>query len=102
MQIELNEMGYEVGRFKVRRLMKQLHLLAQRPKQHHYPIGGKASAVASNSLNRQFNPEQPNTLWAGDITYIRTGQGWLYLAVVVSCSHGKLLAGLFQINPIVN
>jgi len=32
MQIELNEMGYSIGRFKVRQLMKQLHLLAQRPK----------------------------------------------------------------------
>ncbi|RKZ99929.1 MAG: IS3 family transposase, partial [Gammaproteobacteria bacterium] len=60
MQIELNEMGYKIGRFKVRRMMEQLNLLAKRPKQHHYPIGGQPTAVASNSQKRQFNPEQTN------------------------------------------
>jgi putative transposase len=92
MQIELNEMVYKAGRFKVRRLMKQLNLLAKRPKQHRYPVGGKPSAIASNSLNRQFNPEQPNTHWAGDITYIRTGQGWLYLAVIVEWFSRKIIS----------
>jgi putative transposase len=99
MHIELNEMGYKVGRFKVRRLMKQLNLLAKRPKQHRYPIGGKPSAIASNSLNRQFNPEQPNTHWAGDITYIRTGQGWLYLAVVVELFSRKIISWAFSDKP---
>ena len=92
MQIELNEMGYKIGRFRVRRMMKQLNLVAKCPKQHRYPTGGKPSAVASNSLNRQFNPEQPNAHWAGDITYIRTGQGWLYLAVVVELFSRKIIS----------
>jgi transposase InsO family protein len=39
--------------------------------------------VAPNVLNREFYPERPNTVWAGDITYIPTGEGWLYLAVVL-------------------
>ncbi|HIF9408610.1 TPA: hypothetical protein ACX6R8_000446 [Photobacterium damselae] len=37
---------------------------------------GLASVIAPNKLNRQFNPEQLNTYWSGDITYIRTQQGW--------------------------
>src|SRR5207253_2588716 len=39
--------------------------------------------TAPNILNRQFSPTRPNQAWAADITYIRTLQGWLYLAVVI-------------------
>lgn len=44
---------------------------------------GEASIVAPNRLQRQFNPDAPNERWVTDITYIRTDEGWLYLAVVV-------------------
>ena len=50
-------------------------------------------------MNRQFNPEQPNTHWAGDITYIRTGQGWLYLAVVVELFSRKVISWAFSDKP---
>ena len=46
---------------------------------HEYPI-------AENLVQRRFSPEEigaPNRCWAGDITYIMTGEGWLYLAVVI-------------------
>ena len=39
--------------------------------------------VAANVLNRQFTVAQPNQVWAGDITYVWTTEGWLYLAVVL-------------------
>ena len=42
-----------------------------------------ALPVAANVLARQFNPQAPNRAWVGDITYIRTRSGWLYLAVVL-------------------
>ena len=42
-----------------------------------------ALPLAANVLARQFNPEAPNRAWVGDITYIRTRSGWLYLAVVL-------------------
>jgi putative transposase len=41
------------------------------------------SVVSANTLERQFNPTQPNQRWVTDITYIRTHEGWLYLAVVI-------------------
>lgn len=44
---------------------------------------GTTAIVAANTLDRQFNPTQPNQLWGTDITYIRTNEGWLYLAVVI-------------------
>lgn len=58
---EVRELGFNVGRYKVRRLMRQLKLVAKRPKQHRYPAYGKLSAIAPNMLNRQFNPEIANT-----------------------------------------
>ena len=45
--------------------------------------GGKPSAVAPNHLDRQFEVAKPNTHWVTDITYLRTHEGWLYLAVVI-------------------
>ncbi len=39
--------------------------------------------MSPNRLQRQFNPDAPDERWVTDITYIRTHEGWLYLAVVV-------------------
>ena len=48
--------------------------------------------TAPNSLDRQFTADQPNQRWAADITYIRTGEGWLYLAVVMDL-YSKVIVG---------
>ena len=64
--------------------MQTLLLEAKRPKQFHYIIAGKLNVIAPKSLNMWFNPPHTNFDWTGDITYIRTGQGWLYLAIVVN------------------
>ncbi|MCK5356640.1 MAG: IS3 family transposase, partial [Methyloprofundus sp.] len=45
--------------------------------------GGKPSKVADNLLSRQFNPPAPNQVWVSDITYIRTYEGFLYVATVM-------------------
>jgi putative transposase len=48
---------------------------------------GQAQTVAPNQLNREFTVTQPETVYVGDITYLPTGEGWLYLAVVLDlCS----------------
>lgn len=99
MALELQEQGFSVGRYKVRQLMKALRLKAKRPKQHRYPQGGVPSVIAPNLLNRQFAPEQANHIWSGDLTYIRTGQGWLYLAVVMDLYSRKVVSWAFSDKP---
>ncbi|MDP2556293.1 IS3 family transposase [Photobacterium damselae subsp. piscicida] len=96
---ELKDMGFTVGLEKVRRWMKKLNLVAKRPKLHRYPSGGLASVIAPNKLNRQFNPEQLNTYWSGDITYIRTQQGWLYLAIIMDLCSRRVISWAFSDKP---
>ncbi|WP_407435980.1 hypothetical protein [Lelliottia sp.] len=76
MCIELREQGFKVDRYRVRQITKTLMLVAKRPGRHYSPRGGKPAVVAANLLNRLFNPETLNTWWSGDITYLRTAQGW--------------------------
>ena len=47
--------------------------------------------VAPNRLQRNFTASKPNQKWAGDITYIRTNEGWLYLAVVIDLYSRKVI-----------
>lgn len=96
---ELNAQGYLLGRYKVRRVMKNLSLKAKRPKQHRYPTIGQMSSIAPNTLNRQFNPAQSNNHWTGDITYIRTSQGWLYLAIVLDLYSRRVVGWAFSGQP---
>lgn len=99
MRAELNAQGYELGRFKVRRVMKDLALKARRPRQHRYPVIGQMSSIAPNTLNRQFKPAQSNSHWTGDITYIRTSQGWLYLAIVLDLYSRRVVSWAFSSQP---
>lgn len=96
---ELNAQGYLLGRYKVRRVMKNLSLKAKRPKQHRYPSIGQVSSIAPNTLNRQFKPAQSNSHWTGDITYIRTSQGWLYLAIVLDLYSRRVVGWAFSGQP---
>lgn len=73
-----------IGRNRVRRLMKDGNLQARR--RRPYKVTTKSDhdhPVADNHLDRQFQPAQPNQAWVGDITYLPTCEGWLYLAVVI-------------------
>ncbi|MCV5332577.1 IS3 family transposase, partial [Escherichia coli] len=52
--------------------------------------------VSPNRLQRQFNPDAPDKRWVTDITYIRTHEGWLYLAVVVDLFSHKIIGWSMQ------
>jgi putative transposase len=50
-----------------------------------------SDAVADNVLNQNFNPVAANAVWAGDITYLRTGEGWMYLAVLMDLYSRRMI-----------
>lgn len=77
---DLVEAREQLGRKRVERLMRQRGLRSVRtPRKRRC---GKPAVVAPNRLQRQFTVEQPDQAWVTDITYLRTAEGWLYLAVV--------------------
>ena len=80
---DLKDIGEACGVNRVHRLMKANGLKSQRGYRKPRSYAGTPSVVAANILARQFNPNQPNQFWVTDITYIRTHEGWLYLAVVI-------------------
>jgi len=81
---QLEEEGYDIGRYKVRRIMKDLGLKAKISKRFKVTTDSRhAFPVAPNVLNRNFDVTAPNKVWTADISYVWTLEGWLYLAIVM-------------------
>ena len=80
MRAALEAKSIHLGIFKVSSLMKMAEIIAKKPKKPHYYPSGKQLPTIPNLLKRQFNPDQINTHWVGDISYIRYHGGWRYLA----------------------
>jgi len=77
------ELDVRVGRKRVARLMKAAGISGVRPrKRWRTTIRIPGITPASDLVNRDFRAPGPNVLWVADITYLRTGEGWLYLAAV--------------------
>src|SRR6266581_2440355 len=81
--LDLREAGETCSKHRVARLMRQANLRALHGYRTRRWAVGKPSVLIPNLLQRQFTATRPNTAWVTDITYIRTWQGWLYLAVVM-------------------
>jgi putative transposase len=72
-----------VGRKRVERLMRAADISGlQRRKRRRTTVSVRGVRVADDLVKRQFSPAAPNVLWIADLTYLRTGEGWLYLAAV--------------------
>jgi putative transposase len=89
---DLREAGIRVGKNRVARLMKKHGIRGAQGYKRPRPLGGKPATVAPNLLKQQFETARPNEAWVTDITYIRTWQGWLYLAVVIDL-HSRVVVG---------
>ena len=90
---ELKGQGIYCGKKRIERIMNELELKAYGKRKfrvtttdsnHNYP-------VFPNLLDRYFEVSQPNQIWTGDITYIRTQEGWLFLAVVIDLFSRKVV-----------
>jgi putative transposase len=86
----LRRVSLDVGRERAATVMRLMNLTAKKKRFKHYSRNTKP-APAENLLNRQFDPSRPNQAWAGDITYIPTRQGWLYLAIVVDLFSRRII-----------
>ena len=81
---ELHRQEFLVGHNRVARLMSANGLNARpRKKFRVTTISGHTHEASANVLDREFQPERPNQVWASDATYIATGEGWLYLFVII-------------------
>jgi putative transposase len=88
---DLREIGETCGKHRVERIMKVNGITAV----HGYKIPrgpyGRPSIITPNKLQREFTVTQPDRAWVTNITYIRTWQGWLYLAVVMDLFARKVV-----------
>lgn len=88
----LRKQGLRIGRHRVRTLMREAGLRTSWKRKFVSTTDSRhALPVAENVLDRQFDVAEPNRAWVSDITYIRTAQGWLYLAVVLDLYSRKVV-----------
>ena len=89
---ELRSQGIFCNKKRVLRLMKQNNIAAKRKKKFKRTTNSShGNAISPNLLNQNFRVSSPNQVWVGDITYVSTYQGWLYLAVVLDLYSRKIV-----------
>ena len=94
---ELLAKGIRVGKERVRKLMALHGIKARAKKKYKATTDSKHSLpVAPNLLGRQFTVDAPNRVWTSDITYIDTGEGWLYLAAVIDLFSRQIVGWSMQ------
>lgn len=95
----LRDEGVEVGRFKVRGLMKEQGLISKQPGSHAYKKATVERPDIPNVLDRQFTVAAPNTAWCGDITYIWAQGRWHYLAVILDLYSRRVVGWAMSSRP---
>lgn len=89
--LDLREAGETCSKHRVARLMRESRLRALHGYRTRRASIGKQSVLIPNLLQRQFTVTRPNKAWVTDIIYIRTWQGWLYLAVVMDLFSRRII-----------
>ena len=90
---ELKEVGIDVGHRRVGRLMRENGITVERTRKFKATTDSDHTFnIAPNLLDRDFSAAEPNQKWAGDISYIWTREGWLYLAVILDL-HSRRVIG---------
>jgi len=97
---DLREEGIACGKHRVAKLMKQAGLCALVPRRFQVTTDSKhALPVAKNLLNQDFTASKADERWAADITYLWTGEGWLYLAVVLDLFSRRVVGSVAPAQP---
>ena len=88
----LKALGFPVGREKARSLIEEAKVWVRYRKKFKVTTQSKhRHPVFENLLKREFDVTAPDRVWAGDITYLWTREGWLYLAVVIDLYSRKVV-----------
>jgi transposase InsO family protein len=82
---ELQACGELHGRKRVARLMRLAGIVGRHPRRYRRTTVSDPLTVIPDLVQRDFTPSGPDQLWVADITYIRTWEGWLYLAAILDC-----------------
>jgi putative transposase len=88
---DLREAGETCSKHRVARFMRENKIVSLHGYRTRYYAVGKPSVLAPNLVKRNFDVEWANKVWVTDITYIRTWEGWLYLAVVMDLFSRKIV-----------
>ena len=97
---DLQEAGVRVSRKRVARVMREAGLVGTPRRRFRVMTqSDHPHPVAANHLNRRFGVAQPNRVWATDITYVRTGVGWRYLAVVLDVGSRRIVGWALHARP---
>ncbi|WP_409420050.1 IS3 family transposase [Pseudaeromonas sp. ZJS20] len=99
LMLRLRELGHQIGRFKVRSLMKEAGLVSKQPGSHAYKAAQCERPDIPNLLAREFAVAQPNRAWCGDITYVWAGGRWYYLAVVLDLCTRRVIGWALSDKP---
>ncbi len=94
--LHLREAGEQVSRKRAARIMRNHRIQAIRGYKKPCHLVSVPSVIAANRLQRQFTVDRPDSSWVTDITYIRTWEGWLYLAVVMDLHSRKIVGWSMQ------
>ncbi|QDR40743.1 IS3 family transposase [Pseudomonas aeruginosa] len=95
----LREEGVTIGRFRVRRSMRELGLVSKQPDSHACKQATVERPDIPNRLNREFATEHPNQVWCGDITYVWAQGRWHYLAAVLDLHTRRVIGWVFSAKP---
>ena len=89
--LDLREAGETCSKHRVARLMRENNIRAQPGYRTRRYVAGKPAELIPDLVKRNFEVSKPNRVWVSDITYIRTWEGWLYLAIVMDLFSRKIV-----------
>jgi putative transposase len=97
---QLHAQGVTVGKHRVARLRAQVGIEANRKRRFRVTVAHRKTAEASpDLLNREFRAFEPDRVWVGDMTFVRTRQGWLHLAMLMDVYSRRVVGWSMSESP---